>query len=76
MVTILPPNSPSCPSDAEEAAALYNMACCYAQMGQRAAAITCLDGLLESGFTDYTTIRSDPDLAPARGPELEALIDK
>jgi hypothetical protein len=52
------------------------MACCYAQMGQRAAAITCLDGLLESGFTDYATIRSDPDLAPARGPELDALIDK
>ncbi len=39
----------SCPSDAEEQAALYNMACCYAQMGQKAAVLTCLEAVLESG---------------------------
>lgn len=47
------PGSPreySCPSDAEEHAALYNMACCYAQLGQKAAALTCLESILETGW--------------------------
>ena len=39
----------SCPSDAEEIAALYNMACAYSQLGERAAAITCLEAVLENG---------------------------
>ena len=39
----------SCPSDAEENAALYNMACVYAATGQTASAITCLDAVLSSG---------------------------
>lgn len=43
------PREYACPSDAEEHAALYNMACCYAQMGQKAAALTCLESILESG---------------------------
>ena len=29
--------------------ALHNMACCYAQMGQKAAAITRLESILKSG---------------------------
>jgi hypothetical protein len=43
------PREYACPSDAEEHAALYNMACCYAQMGQKAAALTCLESILDSG---------------------------
>lgn len=43
------PREYACPSDAEERAALYNLACCYAQLGQREAALTCLDSVLESG---------------------------
>ena len=46
------PGSPreySCPSDAEENAALYNLGCCYAQLGQRTAALTCLEAVLENG---------------------------
>jgi len=39
----------SCPSDAEENAALYNMACAYAQLGQMASAVTCLEAVLENG---------------------------
>jgi hypothetical protein len=44
------PGSPreySCPSDAEETAALYNMACCYSALGQtqRYAAGSSLCGL-------------------------------
>ncbi|KAG2501197.1 hypothetical protein HYH03_001011 [Edaphochlamys debaryana] len=73
------PGSPrefSCPSDAEEQGALYNMACCYAQMGQAQAALTCLEAVLDSGFEDFKTMRSDPDLAPARGPKFEELMSK
>ncbi|KXZ46479.1 hypothetical protein GPECTOR_43g915 [Gonium pectorale] len=73
------PNSPrefSCPSDAEEQAALYNMACAYAQTGQVASSLTCLEAVLESGFEDYATMRSDPDLAPARGPAFEELLGR
>ncbi|KAI8474785.1 MAG: hypothetical protein J3K34DRAFT_109787 [Monoraphidium minutum] len=73
------PGSPReflCPSDAEENAALYNMACCYAQMGQTDAALTCVDAVLENGFADVQTMMSDPDLAPLRGPQLQQLVDK
>ncbi|GBF96643.1 hypothetical protein Rsub_09276 [Raphidocelis subcapitata] len=73
------PGSPReylCPSDAEENAALYNMACCYAQMGQADAALTCVDAVLENGFDDVKTLTTDPDLAPIRGPQLQQLIEK
>eukprot|EP00878_Enallax_costatus_P005241 GHUV01005508.1.p1 GENE.GHUV01005508.1~~GHUV01005508.1.p1 ORF type:complete len:286 (+),score=95.50 GHUV01005508.1:161-1018(+) len=73
------PGSPreySCPSDAEEHAALYNMACCYAQLGQKQAALTCLESVLETGFSDISTINADPDLKPVRGSELQAVINK
>ena len=39
----------SCPSDAEENAALYNMACAYAQMGRKAGALTCIEAILGEG---------------------------
>lgn len=66
----------SCPSDAEEQACLYNMACCYCGLGKRPAALACLEGIIEQGFNDYETIRNDPDLQSLRGPELEALLLK
>lgn len=40
----------SCPSPGEENAALYNMACAYARMGQRSPALTCIEALLENEF--------------------------
>jgi hypothetical protein len=46
------PGSPReylCPSDAEENAALYNLACCYSAMGQRDAALTCIEAVLDNG---------------------------
>ncbi|KAG2448823.1 hypothetical protein HYH02_006174 [Chlamydomonas schloesseri] len=73
------PGSPrefSCPSDAEEQAALYNMSCAYAQMGQRDACLTCLEAVLESGFEDYKTMRTDPDLAPVRGAAFDELLGR
>lgn len=39
----------SCPSDAEENACLYNMACCYCKLGQVDAAFTCIEAVLENG---------------------------
>ncbi|KAI7841388.1 hypothetical protein COHA_005006 [Chlorella ohadii] len=70
------PKEYSCASEGEENAALYNMACCWAAMGQRQSALTVLEALLENNFEDYASIRSDPDLAPVRGPELDKLLSK
>ncbi|KAF6261453.1 hypothetical protein COO60DRAFT_1501236 [Scenedesmus sp. NREL 46B-D3] len=70
------PREYACPSDAEEHAALYNMACCYAQLGQQAAALTCLESILETGFSDIATINADPDLRPVQGAALQAVINK
>ncbi|KAL4420136.1 hypothetical protein ABPG77_010352 [Micractinium sp. CCAP 211/92] len=66
----------SCASEGEENAALYNMACCWARLGEKQPALTVLEALLDNGFEDVRTIRSDPDLAPLRGPELDSLLSK
>lgn len=66
----------SCPSDGEEQAALYNMACAYAQLNQSEAALTCLEAVLESGFEDIAGLRADPDLEPIRGAQFDNLISK
>jgi pentatricopeptide repeat protein len=44
----------SCPSDAEENACLYNMACCYCKLGQVDAAFTCIEAVLENGGCSCT----------------------
>lgn len=66
----------SCPSDGEEQAALYNMACAYAQLKQSEAALTCLEAVLESGFEDIAGLRTDPDLEPIRGVQFDSLVSK
>ena len=66
----------SCPSDAEEQAALYNLACCYCALGKKQAALACIEGIVEQGFKDFGTIRTDPDLISLRGAELEACLIK
>lgn len=50
------PREYACPSDAEEHAALYNMACCYAQLGQKAAALTCIESILETGMIRWLLV--------------------
>lgn len=119
------PKEYSCASEGEENSALYNMACCWAALGQKQvgsgsrtsprcaapsedgrcgatphnviagnnlapresqcaslalsllqSALTVLEALLDNNFEDYAAIRSDPDLAALRGPELEALLSK
>lgn len=62
----------SVPSDGEASACLYNMACCYAALGQVDAGITVLGAALESpGSLDRRELAAgvagDPDLEPLRG---------
>ena len=67
----------ACPSDGEEQAALYNMACCYARLKEVESGLLCLKGLLESGFVDYDTLRTDQDLEGLRASsEFEAVLGK
>lgn len=65
-----------CPSDGEEQAALYNMACAYAALRQRDSALACLEGAFEAGLSDFAAVRSDPDLDAVRGPEMDKLLSK
>ena len=65
-----------CPSEGEELAALYNMACAYAALSQRDSALACLEGAFEAGMSDFAAVRSDSDLATVRGPELDKLLSK
>lgn len=72
-------NSPrwfNVPSEEEENSAMYNMACCYAQKGQTQSALTCLEFILENNFSQFETVRTDPDLAPIQGQALNALLGK
>ena len=67
----------ACPSEGEERAALYNMACCYAQLEEVDSGLSVLQGLLENGFDDYDTLRTDEDIAPLRAEaDFEALLSK
>ena len=56
-------------------AALYNLACAYAALGQKEAALASLEGAFEIGFQDYDSCRTDPDLKIIQGSQLNALID-
>ena len=57
-------------------AALYNLACAYAALGQKDAALASLEGAFEIGFQDYNACRTDPDLNILQGAPMDALIDK
>ncbi|EIE23963.1 hypothetical protein COCSUDRAFT_62492 [Coccomyxa subellipsoidea C-169] len=65
-----------CPSEGEEQAALYNMACAYAALRQRDSALACLEGAFEAGLSDFAAVRSDPDLSAVRGQDLDKLLSK
>eukprot|EP00199_Chlamydomonas_sp_CCMP681_P005391 CAMPEP_0119108550 /NCGR_PEP_ID=MMETSP1180-20130426/15055_1 /TAXON_ID=3052 ORGANISM="Chlamydomonas cf sp, Strain CCMP681" /NCGR_SAMPLE_ID=MMETSP1180 /ASSEMBLY_ACC=CAM_ASM_000741 /LENGTH=236 /DNA_ID=CAMNT_0007094175 /DNA_START=123 /DNA_END=830 /DNA_ORIENTATION=+ len=69
------PREYSCPSDAEENAALYNLACVYAQLGQAPASLTCLEAVLENGFSEWQTMRTDSDLQPL-GQALQDVVSR
>jgi hypothetical protein len=69
------PREYACPSEGEERAALYNMACCYAKLGEVDSGMAVLRGLLENGFEDLDTLRNDEDVEGLRSsPEFEQLL--
>lgn len=71
------PREYACPSEKEERSALYNMACCYSQLEELESGVACIRGLLEDGFDDFATLRSDPDLQFIRSStEFESLLRK
>lgn len=65
------------PSSEEAQAALFNKACCHATRGEgRAAQVALRDALGKHGLP-FSTILSDPDLAPFRAlPEFRALQEE
>ena len=77
------PREYGCASDAEAAAALYNMACAYVALGETGPALTCLEGAVEGGGREIAeAARGDPDLAALRegdrggGGDLESALRK
>lgn len=55
----------------------FNIACCYAKMGQVEAGLEALDVCLNSGYDDYGKVRNEPNLAPLRqSPNFKPLMDK
>ena len=65
----------ACPSEAEERAALYNLACCYSRLDEIEAGIAVLTGLLEAGFEELDMLRSDERLTALRhSPDFEELL--
>lgn len=70
-------DKPAAISDGEKIAALYNIACCQAQLGNTQNGLIALAGALEAGYTNFQQIQSDPDLNPLRAdPKFEGLIKK
>mmetsp|Transcript_5786 Transcript_5786/g.35942 ORF Transcript_5786/g.35942 Transcript_5786/m.35942 type:complete len:229 (+) Transcript_5786:128-814(+) len=64
-------------SNGEKYSALYNIACCQAQLGEHRSGMMALAGCMEAGYEDYDNLRKDPDLEPLRQyPEFEGLIRK
>ncbi|KAG2433687.1 hypothetical protein HXX76_008057 [Chlamydomonas incerta] len=64
-------------SDGERSAALFNIACCQAQLGDVRAGLVALAGCLELGYDDFAQLRTDPDLTPLRADErFEGLMKR
>ncbi|KAG2484031.1 hypothetical protein HYH03_017121 [Edaphochlamys debaryana] len=64
-------------SDGEKSAALFNIACAWAQLGEARNGLIALAGCLELGYDDFAQLRSDPDLAPLRKDErFEGLLKR
>jgi hypothetical protein len=58
-------------------AANYNMACAYAQLNNVPEAVAALERAFDSGFDNFATVKSDPDLDPVKGtPEFSSLMAK
>ena len=52
----------------------YNIACCYALMGETELAFATLEDELRDGYTRFNHIRRDPDFLSLRGERLDSLL--
>ncbi|KAK9825330.1 hypothetical protein WJX74_009904 [Apatococcus lobatus] len=59
-------DKPAQSSDGEKMAALYNIACCHAQLGNMTEGLLSIAETLKLGYSDINQIRSDPDLERIR----------
>jgi TolB-like protein/Flp pilus assembly protein TadD len=63
--------------DPEDPGVLYNVACSYAQLGQTADAMTCLEQAVHNGFGHREWLENDSDLDTLRtDPRFQALLKK
>lgn len=53
-------------STGELQAALFNAACCHAQLGEPGEGMAALRAAVDAGFDDWAVLRQDADLAPLR----------
>ena len=53
-------------STGELQAALFNAACCHAQLGEASEGVAALQAAVDAGFDDWAALRQDADLAPLR----------
>eukprot|EP00618_Florenciella_parvula_P014011 CAMPEP_0119502570 /NCGR_PEP_ID=MMETSP1344-20130328/23996_1 /TAXON_ID=236787 /ORGANISM="Florenciella parvula, Strain CCMP2471" /LENGTH=235 /DNA_ID=CAMNT_0007538789 /DNA_START=26 /DNA_END=733 /DNA_ORIENTATION=- len=63
-------------SKEEVQCAKYNMACCQTAMGNTQRGLELLEEVLDSGFTDFDTIRKDSTLSKLGAAQLDQLIEK
>jgi serine/threonine protein kinase len=61
----------------DESSVLYNIACTYAQLGEKDRAIACLDKALHQGFGHKEWILNDPDFHSLRDhPRFQILLQQ
>jgi clan AA aspartic protease (TIGR02281 family) len=53
----------------------YNIACCYALLGETELAFATLEDELKDGYTQFNHIRRDPDFISLRGERLDSLLN-
>eukprot|EP00793_Prasinoderma_coloniale_P006211 PRCOL_00004687-RA len=70
------PREYRCASDGEVQSALYNAACCHAQMGDAKRGLETLEGAMENGFEEFDAALADEDLQPLGRDAIEQLIAK
>ncbi len=63
--------------EADEPAALYNIACTYAIMNRQKEALDAIEKAIKNGFDDIEWLNEDPDFAQLRQtPEFQKLLSK
>ena len=54
----------------------YNIACCYALLGENELAFSTLEAVLKNGYTQFNHIRRDLDFVSLHGERMDALLQK